>query len=71
LELTSVNLAKVAHWTSEEGVDKQPFLMSDIKTLYHYRLLLDRFIVKFGIRPNKPKNKKIIRELLSYGKIAA
>jgi hypothetical protein len=68
--LSSINLAKIAHWESEED-DKLPFSMSDVKVFYHNRLLLDRFIVKFGIRPNKPKNKKIIRELLDYGKIAA
>ena len=68
--LSSINLAKIAHWESKED-DKLPFSMSDVKVFYHNRLLLDRFIVKFGIRPNKPKNKKIIRELLDYGKIAA
>jgi hypothetical protein len=69
--LTSVNIAKVAHWSNEVGADKQPFSMADVKTLYHNQLLLDRFIVKFGIRPNKPKNKKIIRDLLNYGARAA
>ena len=69
--LTSINLAKVVHWASEEVDEKLPFSRADVKVFYHNKLLLDRFIVKFGIRPNKPKNKKIIRELLSYGKIAA
>jgi hypothetical protein len=32
---------------------------------------VNRFISKFGINPNKPKNIKIIREILDYGKIAA
>lgn len=69
--LTSVNLAKVAHWSSETDAEKEPFSMADVKTLYHNQLLLDRFLSKFGIRPDKPKNKKKIRELLNYGARAA
>jgi len=69
--LTCVNIAKVAHWKNEINTERQPFSMADVKTLYHNQLLVDRFIVKFGINPNKRKNKKIIRELLNYGKIAA
>ena len=69
--LTSVNLAKAAHWSNMVGGEKEPFSMGDVKTLYNNKLLLDRFLYKFGIRPDKPKNKKKIRELLHYGARAA
>jgi hypothetical protein len=55
--LTSVNIAKVAHWKSEVNTERQPFSMANVKTFYHNQLLLDRFIVKFGIKPNNPKIK--------------
>jgi len=69
--LTSVNLAKAAHWQHLPGSEKEPFSMADVKTLYHNRLHLERFLTKFGIRPDRPKNKKKIRELLNYGARAA
>lgn len=69
--LTSVNIAKAAHWSGKVGEGKEPFSMADVKTLYHNKLLLERFLCKFGIRPDKPKNKKKIRELLNYGARAA
>lgn len=68
--LTVVNLAK-AEWFSNEKNHKKPFSMADYKTHFNNELLVNRFISKFGINPNKPKNIKIIRELLDYGKIAA
>jgi hypothetical protein len=68
--LTVVNLAKV-DWFSNENNHKKPFSIADYKTHFNNELMINRFINKFGINPNKPKNKIIIRELLSYGKIAA
>lgn len=68
--LTAVNLAK-AEWFSNENNHKKPFSMADYKTHFNNELLVNLFISKFGINPNKPKNIKIIRELLDYGKIAA
>jgi hypothetical protein len=53
------------------GAEKEPFSMADVKTFYNNKLLLDLFLTKFGIRPDKPKNKKKIRELLNYGARAA
>lgn len=47
--LTSVNLAKAAHWSYLPGAEKEPFSMADVKTLYHNRLLLERFLTVFGI----------------------
>lgn len=68
--LTTVNLAKMAHWNASKS-DKIPFSMSDVKTVYHNDLLLDRFICKFGINPNTPKNKLKFRQLYCFGRIAA
>ena len=41
--------------------------MADIKTMYHNELLLKRFFSVFAIKPNLPKNKEKIQELLRYG----
>jgi len=45
--------------------------MADIKTLYNNQLMIQRFLVVFGIQPNKPKNKEKIRQLMAYGARAA
>jgi hypothetical protein len=45
--------------------------MAAYKTHFNNELLVNRFISKFRINPIKPKNIKIIREILDYGKIAA
>jgi hypothetical protein len=63
-------LAKV-DWFSNEDNHKKPFSIADYKTHFNNELLVNRFISLFGINPNKPKNKIIIRELMDYGKIAA
>jgi len=34
-------------------------------------LMLERFICRFAINPNSAKNKKIVKELLEWGRIAA
>ncbi|WP_020603039.1 hypothetical protein, partial [Spirosoma spitsbergense] len=64
--LSAVNVAKV-----EQGVGQQPFSMATIKTLYHNRLLLDRF---FSILPKGTKlekNDPRVRQLYHFGCIAA
>ena len=48
-----------------------PFSMSDYKTQYKNTLMLERFMCMFAINPNTPKNQKIFKELLIYGRIAA
>ena len=68
--LTVVNLAKM-DWFSKENNHKKPFSIADYKTHFNNELMINRFISLFGIKPNKHKNKVIIRELLNYGKIAA
>ena len=69
--LTAINLAKIEYWISIPKETRGAFSMANVKTLHHNTLLLERFIDVFAINPNKVKNKKHIRELMLYGKIAA
>lgn len=71
MSLTAINIAKVAHWLSIPKEHRKSFSMADIKTRYNNELLMNRFLVKFGINPNLTKNKERILQLLDYGKIAA
>lgn len=68
--LTAVNLAKF-DWLSNKTCGKTPFSMASYKTFYNNALMLDQFICRFAINPNSAKNKKIIKELLDLGRIAA
>ena len=68
--LTAINLAK-HDWLQTKGKGHKPFSMSDYKTMYNNNLMLKRFMYMFAINPNTPKNQKIVKELLDYGKIAA
>src|ERR1035437_6869433 len=68
--LTAVNLVK-QDWFATKGKGHKTFSMSDYKTMYNNTLMLDRFMCMFAINPNTPKNQKIVKELLDYGKIAA
>jgi hypothetical protein len=71
MSLTTINIAKVTHWLSKPIKERRAFSMSDIKTMYHNELLLNRFFLTFGINPYLAKNKAKANELLDYGKIAA
>jgi len=68
--LTAVNLAK-HDWMSNKKDIRKPFSMADYKTLYNNTLMLERFMCRFAINPHTAKNKKIVKELLDYGMIAA
>jgi len=68
--LTAVNLAK-QEWLSNKTESFKPFSMANYKTIYNNTLMLERFMCVFAINPNTPKNQKIVKELLDYGKIAA
>lgn len=68
--LTVVNLAKI-QWLDSRKTENETFSMANFKTLYHNKLLLDRFILTFAINPKLPKNKQKINELCKYGLIAA
>jgi len=69
--MTSVNVAKVLHLLSVEKSERTSFSMTDIKTMYHNDLLIQRFIDVFGINPNSTKNQKLVKELRVFGTIAA
>ncbi len=69
--LTTINLAKMTHWLSVPKTERGAFSMADVKTMYHNDLLINRFISKFGINPNTPKNKLKLQQLYCFGKIAA
>lgn len=71
MSLTTINVAKIAHWISVPKGKRKSFSMADIKTRYHNELLMNRIFIMFGIKPNDAKNKKKIQELLDYGLIAA
>ncbi len=69
--LTAINLAKVEYWLSIPKNERAAFSMSDIKTMHHNALLLERFIKVFAVKPNKLKNNNNVKELINFGKIAA
>jgi hypothetical protein len=69
--LTAINLAKVEHWLSIPKNEREAFSMSDVKTMYHNKLLLERFIDVFAVPAYKLKNNKNVKELINFGKIAA
>ena len=71
LSLSTINIAKISHWLSIPKKDRPAFSMANVKTMYHNQLLLERFFNVFGIPPNKAKNNKRIRELITYGTIAS
>jgi hypothetical protein len=68
--LTTVNVAKI-QWLNTKTSKSEPFSMADFKTLYHNKLLLERFLCVFAINPNSAKNKLKIKKLWEYGLIAA
>ena len=71
MSLTAVNVAKIVHWYSIPIEKRKSFSLSDIKTINHNTLLLERFITMFAIKPNVLKNNQNVNELLLYGTIAA
>ena len=71
MSLTAVNVAKIIHWYSIPIEIRKSFSLSDIKTINHNTLLLERFIAMFGIKPYILKNNQNVKELLLYGTIAA
>lgn len=68
--LTAINLAKI-EWLNTKNRADEPFSMANYKTMYNNEMLLNEFILRFGINPNLKKNKYIISQLRDYGKIAA
>jgi len=69
--LTSINIAKAIHWLNIPRECRGAFSMSDIKTMNHNILLLNRFFGVFGISPYSTKNQHCVKELIYYGTMAA
>ena len=69
--LTSINIAKAVHWLSIPKEQRGAFSMSDIKTMNHNALMLNRFFDVFGICPYSTKNQNYVKELILYGTMAA
>lgn len=69
--LTTLNLAKATGWLKKPISDRDPFSMSDIKTMNHNALLMEQFLSKFAIDPNLTENQNYIHELIYFGTIAA
>lgn len=71
MALTSINIAKIEDWLSLPKETRNQFSMSDIKTMNHNRLLLNRFFDVFGLNAYSAKNQERFKELLYFGTIAA
>lgn len=69
--LTTVSIAKSVHYLSIPKQEEESFSMTNVKTLYHNQLLLERFFDVFGIDPNTHKNNPKVKELYYFGSIAA
>jgi hypothetical protein len=69
--LTAVNIAKIEHWLKEPKETRGAFSMTNVKTMYHNALLLQRFFDVFAIKANSIKNPQCVKELINFGKIAA
>lgn len=69
--LTAVGVAKIAHYFEQEKTDQAPYSIADIKTSYFNEQMLHLFLSNFEIDPNLKKNKKAIKRILKFGKIAS
>ncbi len=69
--LSAVSIAKSAHWLSIPKEERKSFSMTDVKTLYHNRLLINRFFDVLGIDPNTHINNTKLKELYYFGSLAA
>lgn len=69
ISLTAVNIAKFEHWLPAHH--PLPFSMADIKTHYHNQLLIERFFQIFPNVAELTRNNPKIKELYSFGAIAA
>jgi hypothetical protein len=71
MSLTSVSVAKAAHYLSIDKSLRGPFSMADIKTQYFNELVVNRVFDVFANMPNITKNHPDIKNLYNLGKIAA
>ena len=74
LALSTVSVAKAAHYLPLPKEERGAFSMAELKTYYHNLALVERFSIALGIDPTATKNNPKIKELLfstSYLAIAA
>jgi hypothetical protein len=71
MALTTVNLAKVAHYLDQPANHRVAFSMSDITTAYRNERLALHIFRKCGIDPHTPKIQAVIKELKLFGARAA
>lgn len=75
--LTAIGVAKIAHYINEQDIENSEneiqtsFSIADVKTSYFNELMLNLFLSNFEIDTELPKNKKAIKRILEFGKIAA
>ena len=71
MSLSAVSFARAAYWLNVPVEQRKSFSMSDVKTLHHNHLLVQRFISMFPICLHSKENVQKIKELCSFGTIAA
>lgn len=69
--LTAVSAAKIAARSNTQTTDQMTFSISDIKTEFQNRNLLQRFISKYRTSLNMQKIQQDLDQFLTFGKIAA
>ncbi|WP_187270977.1 transposase [Neolewinella aurantiaca] len=67
MALTTVNLAKIAHYLDQPASHRVAFSMSDITTAYRNERLALHIFRKCGIDPHTPKMQAVIKELKVFG----
>lgn len=71
MALTTVGVAKIAHYFKGKQDQKPIFSIADIKTQYFNELMLNLFFSNLQINPKLIKNKNAIHKLMNFGRIAA
>lgn len=71
MALTTVGVAKIAHYFKRNQRQKTTFSIADVKTQYFNELMLNLFFSNLQINPKLIKNKDAIHKLMNFGRIAA
>jgi len=71
MALTTVGVAKIAHYFKKNQSQKTTFSIADVKTQYFNELMLNLFFSNLQINPKLIKNKDAIHKLMNFGRIAA
>jgi len=71
MALTSVGVAKIAHYLSGDKQENKSFSIANIVTRYFNERILNLFLSNFQIDPQMIKNKHAHEKFLNFGAIAA